>query len=176
MSLEGRTTEEINALAELASTLATNPKTRNGFLQLTKTANPDTAIPEIDIPQQLSSHFKPHLDRLAELEKAHQQRELQAKIEEGRKKALQVKGMNENDLPALEKMMVEKQLVSHETAAEFLMASRKAAEPTPAAFHQQRKFTVPSTPDLKEFGGNLRAHAQQQAYQVIDELRGRRPS
>ena len=174
MSLEGKTAEEISALAELAENLANDPKTRAGFLRLTKTANPGANIPEVDIPAGLVASFQPHLDRLALLEKQSRDRDTQDRIKSQRKEALQVKGVSYEDLPQIEKMMLEKHIPDHKTAAEFYAMQRQAAEPTPASSAANRTFGMPKQPDLKEFGGNMQAWARKSAFDVIDQLRGRR--
>lgn len=173
MSLEGKTPEEIAALAELSSSLMADPKTRSGMLRLTKMANPGANIPEIDIPDQLANAFKPQLERLAHLEKQVQERDAEERVRKSRKDALAVSGVSRDDLPAIEKLMVEKKIPDHKTAAEFFNMQRKSAEPTPSNT-QNRTFGMPKTPDLKEFGGNMQAWAKNTAAGVIDELRGRR--
>ena len=64
MSLEGKSAEEISALAELADQLANDPKTRKGFLHLSKAANPNAHIPEVDIPAQVNTMLEAGLKRL----------------------------------------------------------------------------------------------------------------
>lgn len=173
MSLEGKTAEEIQSLAELSASLMNDPKTRAGMLRLTKMANPAANIPEIDIPDSIASAFKPQLDRLAQLEKQVQERDAQDRVRSARKNALEVQGVSKEDIPAIEKLMVDKQIPDHKTAAEFLQMQRKSAEPTPAA-GVNRTFGMPKTPDLKDFGGNMQAWARKNAFDVIDQLRGRR--
>ena len=173
MSLEGKTPEEIAALAELSSSLMADPKTRAGMLRLTKMANPGANIPEIDIPDSIASAFRPQLDRLAQLEKQAQERDAEDRVRKSRKDALAVSGISRDDLPAIEKLMVDKKIPDHKTAAEFYDMQRKSAEPTPAA-GANRTFGMPKTPDLKEFGGNMQAWARKNAFDVIDQLRGRR--
>lgn len=68
MSLEGRSPEEVTALATLADSLASNPKTRTQFQRLLKTANPNIAVPEIELEDRVTEAVKPLLDREAERE------------------------------------------------------------------------------------------------------------
>ena len=44
MPLEGKSAEEIAALAELAEQLANNPKTRKGFLHLSKASRASRSV------------------------------------------------------------------------------------------------------------------------------------
>jgi len=173
MSLEGKSVEEIQALAELASGLASNPKTRMGFLQLTKAANPDTAIPEIDIPANLRAAMAEPLKQLDALTKAHEERHMRDRIEASRRDII-AKGVSASDVPAIEKMMVEKGIANHDTAVEHFKMQQRAAEPTPASTTNGiRRFEKP-TLDLKAFGGDQKAWSYATANNVIDELRGRR--
>ena len=174
MSLEGKSVEEIQALAELANGLASDPKTRTGFLRLTKLANPSTSIPEIDIPATMQAQFDPYLKQLDALTKKQEEREMRERIEASRR-ALVSKGIAESDVPTIEKMMVEKGIVNHETAVEFYQHQQRAAAPTPASTVQgARRFETPKMPDMKQFNNDPKAYAYGAAYSVIDGFRGRK--
>jgi hypothetical protein len=176
MSLEGKTPEEIASYAALADQLQADPRTREGFLRLAKTVNPDAAIPEIDMPARMAQQFKPMFDELNALKEQMARRDIEDKVKANRKAALSVDGVSRADLPAIEKLMVEKQIPDHKTAAEFFALQNRAADPTPANQGTTRTFGAPKLPDLKEFGGNQLAWARKTAAQAIDEFRGRRPS
>ena len=174
MSLEGKSVEDIEALAELANALGNNPATRMDFLRLTKKANPTANIPEIDIPIGLQGAMQPHLDRLAQLEAQAVERDTRDRITSQRKQALSVSGITEADMPAVEKLMTDRRILDHKTAAEFHVAQQRLAEPTPSSLTGMRTFGKPVMPDLAAFQGNLQAHARNEAYAAIDQLRGRR--
>lgn len=175
MSLEGKSVEEIQALAELANGLASDPKTRNGFLRLTKIANPSTSIPEVDIPAQLGEMFKPHLEKLDALAKRAEKEDSERAILR-RREELMAEGVDAKDIPKIEKLMVDKGIANHKTAVEHMKLESRAAEPTPSqGFQGTRKFDQPKLPDFKAFGGDQKAYSYATAYQVIDELRGRKP-
>jgi hypothetical protein len=174
MSLEGRSVEDIQALAELANTLSTNPKTRHGFLSLTKVANPESSIPEIDIPAALRQQLTPYIEKIDALTKAKEERDMRDRIEERRREII-AKGVSLSELPAIEKLMVDKGIASHDTAVEHYRMAQRAAEPTPAMANiGPRRFDAPKLPDLKAFGGDQKAYSYSSAYSVIDELRGRK--
>lgn len=174
MSLEGKTVEEIQALAELANGLASDPKTRQGFLRLTKVMNPGTAIPEIDIPENIRNAMAEPLKQLDALTRKQAERDLRDSIE-AKRSELRAKGYSDADIPKIEKLMVEKSIANHETAAEHMRLQDKAAVPTPATtIGGVRRFEQPTLPDLKAFGGDQKAYSYATAYQVIDELRGRK--
>ena len=176
MGLEGKSVEDIESLAELANALGSNPATRQAFLRLTKMANPSANIPEIDIPAGLESTMRPHLDRLALLEAQSTKRELQDRITSQRREALSVNGITESDMPAVEKLMTDRKILDHKTAAEFLSAQNRLAEPTPSSMDGSRTFGKPVLPDLTAFNGNLQAYSRNEARSAIDQLRGRRAS
>jgi hypothetical protein len=173
MSLEGKSADEIASYAALADSLQADPRTRQAFLQLTKTINPDAAIPEVDLPRQMAAQFKPVLDEMEALKNKLRERDMQDKVREQRRAALSVDGVTRADLPAIEKIMIDKQIPDHKTAAEFFALQNKAAEPTPASQSGPRTF---GAPDVKKFNGNPIAWARSEAHRAIDELRGRRPS
>lgn len=165
VSLEGLSQEAIADLAALAKGLSDNPKTRGKFLGLMKEADPSLSIPEVDIPARVQERVQPHLDRLAKLERDANEREIRETIRE-RRAALLKKGLSEADIPEVEKLMVEKGISSHETAADFLLAQRQSAPPTPSTFSQP---SIPK-PDLKAMGGNINAWARNEATNAIADL------
>ena len=172
MSLEGKTVEEIQALAELADSLSRNPKTRTGFLQLTKNANPDAAIPEIDIPFGLQAQMKPYIDKIDALSRAAEKRELEDRVRNQRE-ALVTKGIPRDKIADVEKVMVDKGIANHETAWSHMQLEARAAEPSPATTAQAiRRFDKP-TVDLGAFKGDSKAWSYAEAYKVIDEGRQR---
>jgi len=175
MSLEGKTTEEISALAELSAQLSANPKTRQGFLQLSKLANPDAAIPEVDIPAQLKSMMDAGLKRVEEAEKKVRDMELERSVTAKREALLSQDkfGLSKSDIPAIEKLMVDKHIPDHETAAEFYAMQRKAAEPTPATSIQSVRDSTNPQMDLKPFKGSLNDWARSAARNALDEMRGK---
>lgn len=168
MSLEGKTAEEIQALAELAEQLSSNPKTRMGFLNMTKQANPDAHIPEIDTMHRVGAALKPYLEKIDSLQKRVDEQDLRGRVSAQRREALSVKGVTRDDIPAIEKIMTEKHIPDHKTAAEFHVMQQRAAEPTASTLPGARRtFGAPVMP-TKDF--NPRA----EAYAAIDEMRGRR--
>lgn len=173
MSLEGKTAEEIAQLAELAQSLGTNPKTRLGFLQLTKNANPDISIPEIDIPNSMYPAFQKSMERLGKLEQENADMKMEKSVLSKRSALLANDKLNvtQKDIPAIEKLMVEKGIPDHNTAAEFYQMQQKAATPTPAQTTTGQRHNPVPTMDLKPFSGNINQWAQQTARDTIDSIR-----
>ena len=173
--LEGKSVEEIQALAELANNLASDTKTRSRFLHLTKEANPGASIPEVDIPAQIRAQFEEPFKQLKALTLAEEKREFQDQIESRRREIIS-KGVDPKDVEKVEKLMVEKSIVNHETAVEYMRLSERAAIPTPAPTgNGLRRYDKPTMPDLKSHNGDQKAWSYATANSVIDELRGRRP-
>lgn len=172
ISLEGMSPEAISGLAMLAKGLSENPATRNDFLKMTKTANPGVSIPEIDIPNQINSKLEEERKKREELEAKILESEVRQTIRDRREGLMKSKGLTFDQIQEVEKMMTEKGIANHETAADFFLSQQRAATPTPSggssAMHAMPK------PDLKDFGGNIKQYAVQEARNVIDELRGRR--
>jgi hypothetical protein len=171
VSLEGMSPEAIADLALLAKGLSDNPKTRGQFLGLMKSADPSMSIPEIDIPNNIGAAVKPHLERINKLETEAREREIRDTITARRAKISKDKGLSESEVTEVEKMMVEKGISNHETAAEFYLSQKQSAAPTPSSFSQP---AMPK-PDLKGMGVNINQWARGEATNAIAELiKGRR--
>ena len=177
MSLEGKTQEEIAALAELALQISSNPKTRAGFLNLSKQNNPDASIPEVDIPIQVNKIMEAGLARLTAAEKEVSDMKTERQILAKREALLTNEkitgmGVERSDIPAIEKIMMEKHIPDHETAAEFYALQQRAAEPTPGSVRPSvRESTMPVI-DMKAMGStSLSEHARRVAKQTLDEMR-----
>ena len=131
ISLEGMSQEAINGLALLAKGLSSNSKTRDQFLNLTKTANPDLNIPEVDIPFKMQGMLDAEAKKREELENKIRENEIRQQIKENRAQLAKTKGLSEEQVQEVEKMMTEKGIVNHDTAADFYLSQQKSATPTP---------------------------------------------
>ena len=171
------TPEQLAELGQVMLELSTSPKTRITTLESIKSIKPELSIPELDARMRAEEALKPMQARLEEMEKREREREVAERVAAGRKAALKVEGVKSADLEAIEKLMVEKHIPSHETAAELFAAQNRVAVPTTSHMRPPGRFEtqkLPNAETLKEFGGNLRAYQRDQAYRAIDELRGRR--
>lgn len=68
MSLEGKSPEEITALAQLSDSVLSNPKFRTPYQRLLKAANPGISLPEVDMLDTVAAAVRPHIDKVAEME------------------------------------------------------------------------------------------------------------
>lgn len=160
-------------LASLAKTLANDPSTRKDFLRLVKKQSPKTPIPEIDIEESLSQFAKPHLDKLAQMEKAALERDVKDKIESRRRGLKDSKGYSDDDITAIEKMMVEKGIASHETAAQFYDMEKKLAQPSPSSLARMTTSLPVDKKSIKEAGG-VKKWALTEAFKAAEEIKAGR--
>lgn len=169
ISLEGMSPEAISGLALLAKGLTDNPDTRKDFLTLAKKGNPHMSIPEVDIPLHMNTALEAERAERMKLEKQILTDRVERDVEKRRENLKAAKGLSDADIAEVEKLMVDKNIANHETAADFLLMSRKSAQPTPS-FTGYGSQQVPK-PDLKEFGGNMAQWARDQAAKTIHEIR-----
>ena len=166
--LEGMTPEAVNDLAQLATTLANNPKTRNHFLRLTKMANPDVQIPEIEMADQLNGILSKGAERLKAMEDKLAEREMRERLDTARRE-LREQGIAKEDIAEVEKMMLERHIPDHKTAAEFFQMSRKSAEPTPSQYNAMG-VEMPKMDLSKVHGNNINSWARQEAGNALTEI------
>ena len=168
MSLENLSVEAQAELAALAKTLAENPSTRKQFLQLTKQVRPDVPIPEIEIEERTNSVLAEANKKVETLEQRLRQKEAKEELEK-RRLALIKKNLvqSEDDIAEVEKLMVEKGIASHETAAEYHQWMKQAAAPTPSQFPQP----VMSKFNTKDFMKNPVGAARDAAHAALAEFR-----
>jgi len=170
VSLEGMTPEQIADLAVLAKSQLDNPKTRQYFLRNQKVANPEVSIPEIDIPMQTEGMMKAGMDKLASLENQLKEEGIRRQITEQREALMEKHGLTKKEVAEVEKLMLEKQIGSHDTAAEFFKSQQQSAQPTPSMFSTN---TMPKIDFKGEGVNNMNQWSRSMAGKVIDEMRGR---
>ena len=159
-------------LAALAKKLSNDPATRKDFLRLVKKHNPAQPIPELDVEDRISALAAPHIQKVAKLEADLLKRDVAGRIEEKRS-ALREQGYSRDDVAAIEKLMVEKQIPSHDTAASYFKMEKQTATPTPTSL-QTGVNTLPiDRKAIKEAGG-IRNWSRMEAHKAADEiLKGR---
>lgn len=177
MSLEGRSTDEITALATLADSLASNPKTRGSFQRLLKQANPHISVPEIEIEDRVHEAVKPLHDKLAEQEAKEAQsaardaaNTLYETLRDDRVVA------SRNDFGELVKYASEKGFQTSESGLRMAGSHRKseqeAAEPTPHT--AAGALDLSNTEQNKDLMKNPNAWARNSAINALAELQKRR--
>jgi len=168
MSLEDLSLEARDELALLARQLSENPATRKQFLKLTKQARPDMPIPELEIEEYTRVAVDRSEERVSQLES--QLRERDAISELGKRRdRLMKKGLidREEDVEEVEKVMLEKGITNHESAAEYWRWMKESAAPTPSGYNPN----VISKFDLSKYWKNPVMGARDEAAKALNELR-----
>jgi hypothetical protein len=167
MSLENYSPEAIEELAALSKRLSEDPKTRKAFLRLTKEVHPDLPVPELDMEEAVNVRASAAEKRVEDLEKQLRSRDVREELAKRRNK-LKETGMAQSDdeILEIEKLMTEKGIANHETAADYWRHMKQAAVPTPG-FQQP----VMSRTDIKGYMKNPIGAARENAALALAELR-----
>jgi hypothetical protein len=168
MSLENLSLEARDELAALAQTLAENPDTRKDFLRMTKKVKPDLPIPELDIEDYTNRAVNRSEDRVQALEAKLRERDAVEELQK-RRQSLMRKGLiaNESEVNDVEKIMLERGITNHETAAEYHQWMKQAAVPTSTGYNPSavKQF------DLNKYWKNPAAAARNEAMNALNDLR-----
>ena len=168
MSLENLSLEARDELAALAQTLAENPDTRKDFLRMTKKVKPDLPIPELDIEDYTHRAVSRSEDRVQALEAKLREKEAIEELQK-RRQSLMKKGLisNESEVGDVEKIMLERGITNHETAAEYHQWMKQAAVPTSTGYNPSavKQF------DLNKYWKNPIAAARNEAMNALNDLR-----
>ena len=168
MSLENLSLEAQAELAALAKSLAEDPKTRKQFLQLTKQVRPDVPIPEIEIEERTNAVLETANKRVESLEAKLRAKDAKEELER-RRNNLRTKQLAESDddIADIEKLIIEKGIANHETAAEYHSWMKQAAAPTPSQFPQP----VMSRFNTQDYMKNPVGAARDAAHAALAEFR-----
>ncbi len=167
MSLENYSPEAIEELAALSKRLSEDPKTRKSFLRLAKEVNPDLPVPELEMEEVVNQRVSASEQRVADLEKQLRAREVRDELNRRRNK-LKESGyvQSDDDILEIEKLMTEKGIANHETAADYWRHMKQSAVPTPGY-----PTPVMSRMDVKGYMKNPVAAARENAAAALAELR-----
>jgi hypothetical protein len=168
MSLENLSLEAQAELAALAKSLAEDPKTRRQFLQLTKQVRPDVPIPEIEIEERTSAVLEQANSRVESLEAKLRQKDAKEELQR-RRNNLKEKQLasSDEDIAEIEKLMIDKGIANHETAAEYHSWMKQASTPTPSQFPQP----VMSKFNTQDYMKNPVGAARDAAHAALAEFR-----
>ena len=168
MSLENLSLEARDELAALAQTLAENPETRKDFLRMTKRVKPDLPIPELDIEDYTNKAVNRSESRVQALEAKLREKEAIEELQK-RRQSLMKKGLisNESEVGDVEKIMLERGITNHETAAEYHQWMKQAAVPTSTGYNPSavKQF------DLNKYWKNPVSAARNEAMNALNDLR-----
>jgi len=168
MSLEDMSFEQRDQLALLMRELSDNPATRKDVLRLTKQLKPDLVIPELDIENTTKSYVDKLEQRLMERDAKDREQDAVRDLEARRNKLMK-KGLvqNEDDIHEVEKVMLEKGITNHESAAEYWQWMKQSATPTPTGYNP----SAVSKFDLGKYYKNPVGAARDEASKALQELR-----
>ena len=168
MSLENLSLEARDELAALAQTLAENPNTRKDFLRMTKQVKPDLPIPELEIEEYTRNTVSKAEERVQALEAKLREKEALEELQ-SRRNSLMKKGLikSEDEIGDVEKVMLERGITNHETAAEYHQWMKQAAVPTSTGYNPNpvRQF------DLNKYWKNPVTAARNEAMNALNDLR-----
>lgn len=168
MSLENYSPEAIEELAALSKRLSEDPATRKQFLRLTKQVHPDLPVPEIEMEEAVNARASVAEQKVAQLEAKLKQREIKDELSK-RRNVLKEKGYvsSDDEILEIEKLMTEKGIANHETAADYWRHMKQSAVPTPSGF----PTPVMSKFDIKGYMKNPVGAARENAAAALAELR-----
>ena len=168
MSLEDLSFEARDELAALAKQLAENPATRKDFLRMTKHVNPNMPIPELDIEDYTNKQVNASNQKVEQLENKLRERDALDKLKE-RRQSLLAEGLvaNESEIDEVEKVMLEKNISDHKTAAEYFAWMKQAAVPTPTGYNP----SAMSKFNLNDYWKNPIQGARNEAAKALNDLR-----
>jgi hypothetical protein len=168
MSLENVSLEARDELAALAQQLADNPATRKDFLRMTKKVKPDLPIPELDMEDYTHKAVSKSEERVQALEAKLREKEAIEELQK-RRESLMKKGLiaSEDEVKDVEKIMLERGITNHETAAEFHQWMKQAAVPTSSGYNPSavKQF------DLNKYWKNPVNAARDEAANALRDLR-----
>lgn len=167
-SLEDFTPEELANMGRLYGQLVKNPKTRDMTLRATKAISPETSIPEIDVLDKVAHAMTPHLKNIEKLTADNLKLQVERNIE-AKRASLREDGYTKDEIEAVEKLMVEKQIPDYKTAGEFFRLQAKAAPTTPANWSNPTR--LPIDKDKTKAAGGYKKFFLQDAHQAIDDIR-----
>jgi hypothetical protein len=164
LGLEGLTEDQRNNLARWSNSLLRNKETREGFLNLTKKANPAFTHPELVVKETINAS----VEELRKDNKTLAEQLQKQVIETARdKKAAELKAKG-FDIEAVEKVMGDNNIASYETAMKFMSQESRLAAATPASL-SSTNANMPT--DMKDIAKNPAKWAREQAVKVMNEFR-----
>lgn len=168
MSLENISLEARDELAALSQMLAENPETRKDFLRMTKKVKPDLPIPELEMEDYTRKAVSQSEERVQQLEAKLRERDAVEELQK-RRNALMKKGLiqSESEIEEVEKIMLDKKIHDHETAAQYHAWMKQAAIPTSSGYNPSpvKQF------DLSRYWKNPAGAARNEAMNALNDLR-----
>lgn len=168
MSLEDMSFEQRDQMALLMRELSDNPETRKEILRLTRKVKPGLVIPELDIEDHTHTAVSAANRRVEDLEAKIREKEAVEDLNKRRMNLIK-KGLiqNESEIEQVEKIMLDKGITNHESAAEYWDWMKQSAVPTPTGYNP----SAVSKFDLGKYYKNPVMAARDEASKALNELR-----
>ena len=171
-SLEDLSPEARDELALIARQLAENPATRNDFLRMTKKVKPDITIDTIELEDKFEARQQQNNARIEELQAKLMEKEALETLEKRRQALIKSgKAQSDEDVEKIEKIMLEKGIQNHETAADYWQWMNKASEPTGQAFYNPSVLNETARDTLSKFWKNPQRADRDEAARAMQDLR-----
>ena len=171
-SLENLTSEARDELALLAQELAEDPATREQFLRLTKQKRQNLTIDAIDIKDEVRAEIAKIREEKAALEARLREKDALEELERRRQSLVKKgKAKSDEDVVEIEKVMLEKGITNHETAAEYFDYMKRAAAPTSIQAFDKSFMNEQARDTLSKFKHNPQQAARDEAARALTELR-----
>jgi hypothetical protein len=168
MALENLSESARDEMAALVDRLNNDPSTHNAFLRMAKKVTPGLPVPELEMEDRTNDALRKAYERIDSMSAKQAERDAIDTLKDRRQSLLR-KGLvkSEDEIQEVEKIMVEKKISDHETAAEYHKWMQQAAVPTPNGYNPNpmKKF------DLSAFSKNPVTAARDVARQALDEIR-----
>jgi len=181
-SLEDLTTDQLlerarqlERTSDMLQGLLKDPELRQTTLRGLKKLNPSLPIPEIDAADTVRAELEAERQKRAELEDRVRRNEITQSIKEDEARIRQRFGLTDADVVEIKKLMTdEHQPIPYwDRAAEFYVAQRKVAEPTPTSIAPPT-YEMPDK-DIwgKGIGNNAQLNkiAMEEATRALNEIR-----
>lgn len=171
-SLEDLSPDARDELALIARQLAENPATRNEFLRMTKKVKPDITIDTIELEDKFEARQQQSNARIEELQAKIMEKEALETLEKRRQALIKSgKATSDADVESIEKIMLEKGIQNHETAADYWQWMNKASEPTGQQFYNPSVLNETARDTLSKFWKNPQRAARDEAAKAMMDLR-----
>lgn len=177
-SLEDLPVEVRDELAKLARDLSENPETRKDFLRLTKKARPNLPVPEIEIDERTNRALGEANDKVSKLEQKLMERDAQEALTQRRQKLIKDgKAADDDEVQQIERVMLDKKIADHDTAADYFRFMREAAKPA-APMYSSQVLDSSTRKGLTPYWKNPTMAAREEAAKALGDIRkkGFRPN
>jgi hypothetical protein len=131
MSLENMDEGAVRDMAQVYHDLVNNPQTREMMLRATKKVNPTLNIPELELKDQVNGLMKMGTERISSLENQLNEYKIRDEVIKRRQELKKEHRFNDDDIEEVEKLMVDRKIADHKTAADFFKMQKQQAVPTP---------------------------------------------